>query len=1376
MDENFIVPYICKTLNDIPLAIAIASRNNLPGADELFVQQFNGLFQAGDYAGAAKVALESPRGMLRTTQTIQRFKSAPALPGAPTPLLQYFSVLLEKGTLNQIESLELARPVLQQGRRELLEKWLNEDKLGCSEELGDLVRQLDPKLALQVYYKAEVHGKFIYCLAESGQFDKIVAYAKKVDYNPDWLAFLRSIPHPAGVLQLATMLLIPDEMVDINSVLEIFLQRQMFEGITSLLLDYLKDNKPEHALLQTRLLEINLNNGFGHIAEAILKKELITHYDRPKIARSLEKAGLYQRALQHYTELSDIRRVIINTHAISSDFLVNYFTNLDVNDTLTCLKDLMAANKNQNLSIVVAVAIKFSDLIGPAALIALFESFNSYHGTYSYLNQVVNFSQDADVHFKYIEAAVKVNQLSEVERIVQESQFYDPVRVKEFLKESKLSDQVPLIIVCDRHGFVDDLTSYLYKNNLTRYIEVYLQKVNASQTPAVIGALLDADCNEEYIKSLLKLVGDACPVAELVEQVTKRNRTKIIANWLDERIQQGNVEPATHNAMAFICIDLNKDAENFLLKNPYYDSIAVGKYCETRDPHLAVIAYKRGLCSNELIAVTNANGLFRNQARYLVERKDAELWSKVLHPENEFRRKVIDQIITVAVPESSSPKDVIATVKAFMAADLPKELIELLEKIILETTNFSGNKYLQNLLLVTAIRSEPSRLMKYIQKLDNYDDTDVANIAIDAGLFEEALAIYKKSNYNSLAISVLIDHLQDLDRAAEFADRVNEAEVYSKLAQAQLNRNLVKQAIDSFIKAQNHEFFQSVIASAQREDLYADLVRFLLMCRTKTKDPTIETELAYSYAKTNNLRDLDEMVSGPTTAHVQNVGDRCFNESLYEAAKILFNSISNYARLATTHVKLGDYSAGVDAASKAGNSRTWKEVCLACVDAKQFRLAQICGLHIIVRPDELEDLIVYYENGGNFEEIIALLEGGLIADKAHPGLFTELAILYSKYKPEKLMDHLRLFHGRMNMLKVLRVCEKNYQWPELTFLYVHYKEYDNAATVMMEHSTAAWEHPLFKEILPKCNVELYYKAVQFYLEEHPLSVNDLLSVLATKIDHARCINLVRRLGHLPIIKPYLLSVQSENNLAVNNAVNDLYFEEEDFVNLKRSIDSFDNIDSLDLAQRLEQNSLLEFRRISAYLFKKNKKFKKSIDISKEDKLWKDAIETAGESANRDITEQLLEFFVQNDRKDCFAALLYSCFDHIRPDVALEYAWRYNMTDFAMPFLIQTMRNFTTKINKLEDALAQKDQQNQPQFNLDPNNYIAGPPPGMIGVNVDPNQFLPSPNNNNNQSFEGFYPPGPNMGGAFSPQPFGQPPQMNFGVDPSFGQPSNQFTF
>lgn len=67
----------------------------------------------------------------------------------------------QQGQLNKFESLELSRPVLQQGKKQLMEKWLKEDKLECSEELGDLVKQVDPTLALSVYLRANVPNKVL---------------------------------------------------------------------------------------------------------------------------------------------------------------------------------------------------------------------------------------------------------------------------------------------------------------------------------------------------------------------------------------------------------------------------------------------------------------------------------------------------------------------------------------------------------------------------------------------------------------------------------------------------------------------------------------------------------------------------------------------------------------------------------------------------------------------------------------------------------------------------------------------------------------------------------------------------------------------------------------------------------------------------------------------------------------------------------------------------------------------------------------------------------------------------------------------------------------------------------------------------------------
>ena len=51
---------------------------------------------------------------------------------------------------------------------------------------------------------------------------------------------------------------------------------------------------------------------------------------------------------------------------------------------------------------------------------------------------------------------------------------------------------------------------------------------------------------------------------ELVEQVEKRNRLKLLLPWLETRIHDGSTEPATHNALAKIYIDSNNNPERFV--------------------------------------------------------------------------------------------------------------------------------------------------------------------------------------------------------------------------------------------------------------------------------------------------------------------------------------------------------------------------------------------------------------------------------------------------------------------------------------------------------------------------------------------------------------------------------------------------------------------------------------------------------------------------------------------------------------------------------------------------------------------------------------------------------------------------------------------
>jgi clathrin heavy chain len=108
-----------------------------------------------------------------------------------------------------------------------VEKWVTDSKLDCSEELGDLVKPHDLNLALSVYLRGNVPQKVVQCFAETGQFEKIIHYAKKVNFEPDYVFHFKQVirTHPDGAVAFAQMLVSEEAsgepLADINQVLPI---------------------------------------------------------------------------------------------------------------------------------------------------------------------------------------------------------------------------------------------------------------------------------------------------------------------------------------------------------------------------------------------------------------------------------------------------------------------------------------------------------------------------------------------------------------------------------------------------------------------------------------------------------------------------------------------------------------------------------------------------------------------------------------------------------------------------------------------------------------------------------------------------------------------------------------------------------------------------------------------------------------------------------------------------------------------------------------------------------------------------------------------------------------------------------------------------
>lgn len=1265
-------------------------RYGYQGTDEFSIKMFNEAIKRQSYQNACRVVSLNKNGSLRTPATINHFKM---LDPSHKLLFQYFTTIFKFHTLNQFESTEFCRLLLSQNSATLISEFtsitqpivflrtlINEEKLTFSEELGDILLQNgEKKLALKIFNKCTPQNptKILQTLIEIGNFSHVSEFIReqKASNWPTITTDIRSLLNSlliannidATVEFVKTVLLPPAstsqsdlpnpssiESLDLNidkpSIVEIFVSHSKFKEITSILLDHLKANKPEDSVLQTKLLEVNLLHA-PQIAEALFQMDLFTHYDKHAIAALCEKAGLFERALENFSDMRDIRRILgVACGSLNTDWLANYLSKLSSRTRFDCLKELLLVCKNNSgnggivsmggglssngalpntgqgvmgnsssnsitlsnnntvLQSVIQVCIKNVDSIGIENIITLFEQQGIWEGIYyvigSNLTQYLsgnslsssgssesfNLSSDSLIGdsgtqnkgtgvvlagsgrlpssntgsinggngsfstfivFKYIESSVHLGQIQEAERICRDfPQSYDPDQVIEYFKSIKMNDLRPLIWVCDLHHRVEELISYLYHMSLYKYIQVYTLKINPSQTPLVIGTLIDLDGSEDLVKSLLqeiKTLGSSFSFGELIQQAENRNRLKLLLSWLEERVQEGYQDPALHNALAKIYIDMNKDSENFLKTNPHYDAKTIGDYCEDRDPYLAYIAYRKawGQCDDEIIQVTYKNDLYRLLARYLVERQDLELWNKVLGNSSnstesvvneQCRQAIIDQVTSSILPEFyDKPEEISCIIRAFINAEVPNSLLEVLEKIIFHVNNteFSQNKNLQNLLLLTSIKIDIRRLDDYVLRLDNYDAKEVAKVAIEHGLYSQAFQIYKKFSFNNEAVETLLmisklellksqgidvdnqspeflenldsmiylDKLVNLDlsKVRDFASYCNDNSVWDILGQQYLKISRTKDAVECFVKSENTRDYRSIIEHCLSVKAYQDLLGYLQMVRRlkdsrTSKDPIVDTELAYCMSKLKLLQDLQNFLQGINTVQLQKIGDRLMDEQDYKYSIIFYQAIPNYSRLTSCYIHLGEYNNALETAKKANSPKTWKELLQICMHIGESELAHQAGLNIIVYPDYCEDVVSEYEKKGLTSELLTLLEGAIQnTDRANGSLFTELGILYAKYTPEKLMDYCASYSGRINIPKLTRICEQRQLWNEVVYLYLQYQEFDQAVLTVISHPKEAWKNDQFLNILQNVsNVDILYKSMTFYLQEHPELLNSLL--------------------------------------------------------------------------------------------------------------------------------------------------------------------------------------------------------------------------------------------------------------------------------------------
>ncbi|XP_021366978.1 clathrin heavy chain linker domain-containing protein 1-like isoform X2 [Mizuhopecten yessoensis] len=176
-----------------------------------YIEKFNELFEDGKYEEAAIHAANSPKGILRTSATLAKFRDVKVQVNGRSPLLAFSEAVMSSvGAIgmkpNDTLSLECVECALYENRLDLLSHWISQERLTLSQDLGDRIsahckcnvpcRCGSQALAQNVFSKLQLHRQTVVCLLKQGRIHAGMDYAKhKMPFTRDqFMSVLRTCP------------------------------------------------------------------------------------------------------------------------------------------------------------------------------------------------------------------------------------------------------------------------------------------------------------------------------------------------------------------------------------------------------------------------------------------------------------------------------------------------------------------------------------------------------------------------------------------------------------------------------------------------------------------------------------------------------------------------------------------------------------------------------------------------------------------------------------------------------------------------------------------------------------------------------------------------------------------------------------------------------------------------------------------------------------------------------------------------------------------------------------------------------------------------------------------------------------------------------
>lgn len=216
----------------------------------------------------------------------------------------------------------------------------------------------------------------------------------------------------------------------------------------------------------------------------------------------------------------------------------------------------------------------------------------------------------------------------------------------------------------------------------------------------------------------------------------------------------------------------------------------------------------------------------------------------------------------------------------------------------------------------------------------------------------------------------------------------------------------------------------------------------------------------------------------------------------------------------------------------------------------------------------------------------------------------------------------------------------------------------------------------------------------YFQQDEILTTNKRKDFLS--VDPVAVLRLAKQYEIELLLRPYFELLVDDGLIDINNELVNIYITQKDSKALIALIKKTTNFDTYKTLERLiDEKQTPALRRAAVQLYSALKRFDDGMQYAIANRYYDEASECADCSENGDKCENLLRMICSNEfpdkdiRREIFAVAVARCGHRAHPDVIMELAWRFNMMDFAMPYLIGQLRTMHDRIAELEHQRAAK---------------------------------------------------------------------------------------